>query len=100
MTNAEIQQILKTGKKRVSGDFIVWMKDRVSGTFRATVICSKKIDKRATARNLLKRRVREILRKDIAERLEATDTVVSIRLGAKGKTSRELKESLLDVFSH
>lgn len=70
------------------------------GIFRSTVICSKQVDKRATARNLLKRRMREILRKDIAPVFRSHDIIVSMKVGAKGKTSLELKESIINVLTH
>ena len=86
--------------RKTTPNFIVWMKNIPKGAFRATVICSKQIDKRATARNLIKRRVREILRKDIAPLFPSHGIIVNIKTGAKGKTSHELKESLIYVLTH
>lgn len=60
--------------------------------------------RRAVDRNLLKRRLREVLRQDILPRLQARDVAVDVVVRARHRAYEarfaELKEELLEWLEH
>lgn len=97
-TGGDIDRVFKKSKKYHHTLFTVWLLAKQSGTFRGLAICSRKVDKRATKRNQLKRRVREILRKDVKSYIPHADVIVSLKPGSSGKKTKELKEALFYVL--
>lgn len=94
----EITSIFKNGRKYTSPLFSVWVFKKTQGPFRGLAICSRKVDKRATRRNLLKRRVRDILRTNIQQRIPLADIIVEIAPKAKEATHDQLQKELLHVL--
>ncbi len=94
-----VEFILKRGKRYENPLFTVWKLDKKKTPFRSFVICSRKVDKRATQRNLLKRRIREILRKDFAKAYRTSDIAVRIKPTGGNKKSAEFKKALIHVFN-
>lgn len=62
------------------------------------IICSRKVDKRATRRNLLRRRVREIIRKDLKGRIKKAPLVIEIKPEARDSSYASLREDILHVL--
>lgn len=76
----------------------IWVYNKNQGLFRALVVCSRKVDKRATRRNLLKRRARDILRRFAETRYPMADIIVEIQKEAKNSSYSELKQELFNVL--
>ncbi|MEK7576916.1 MAG: ribonuclease P protein component [Patescibacteria group bacterium] len=93
-----VEYILKKGRRYENPLFTLWALDKKRTPFRSYVICSRKVDKRATRRNLLKRRIREILRKDFAKFYQTSDIAVRIKPVGNGKKAIEFKKALTNVF--
>jgi len=58
----EIKQVFNEGKKVFSRSLILFFLKNDLKTRRATVIVSSKVSKKATERNLYKRRIREVVK--------------------------------------
>ena len=93
-----VEFILKKGRRYENPLFTVWVLDKKRMPFRSFVVCSRKVDKRATRRNLLKRRIREVLRKDFAKFYQTNDIVVRIKPAGNAKKAVEFKKALTNVF--
>ena len=65
-------------------------------SIRTAIVVSKKIDKRATQRNLIKRRVAHIIRDSAVNIHFAADIVISVKVG---KTYEEYKKELEQWFA-
>jgi len=65
--------------------------------FRLGVLISKKVSKKATERNKIKRRIREIVRLNLPEIAEKLDMVFIVIPGIKNDFS-VLKEKVLKIF--
>ena len=65
---------------------------------RIGITVTKRVDKRAAARNRLKRRIREIFRVQRSYLKDAFDLVVIARDGACELSFRELETQLLELF--
>lgn len=65
---------------------------------RFGVVAGLKVSKRATRRNLLRRRVREALRKEFAPRLKGFDIAVIARPGSTDRSYAELRDELASLF--
>ncbi|MBI2052677.1 MAG: ribonuclease P protein component [Candidatus Ryanbacteria bacterium] len=96
--SADIKRIFVRGKKIDTPYFRLWRLDKKDRGFRAVVICSRKVDKRATRRNLLKRRMREIFRRDVHPRLPTSDIIVECKPSMKNIPFATLKKELLCVL--
>jgi ribonuclease P protein component len=94
----DIAHIFRKGRRTPTTSFIVWMLKKPTPPFRITVICSKKVDKRAVKRNTLRRRIREVFRKDIAPRMPEYDAVVQILPAGKNISTEEIKKTLYNVL--
>lgn len=46
--------------------------------YRAAVVVSKKVDKRATVRNRIRRRIYELVRMELADKLKNTDLIITV----------------------
>ena len=93
-----VEIILKKGRRSEHSLFTLWHYKRRQGPFRSFVICSRKVDKRATRRNTLKRRIREILRKEYARFYVASDIIVRVKPAGNGKSTKEFKEAMSHVL--
>jgi len=68
------------------------------GKLGVVIICSRKVDKRATRRNLLRRRVREIIRKDTKGRITSGPLVIEILQEARDSSYKSLRKDILHVL--
>lgn len=66
--------------------------------YGVVIICSRKVDKRSTRRNLLRRRVREIVRKDLKGHLGGRPLAIEIQPKARDASYDELRNDILNVF--
>jgi len=66
---------------------------------RLGIIISSKVSKKAVERNLLKRRLKEIIKKELVEISVDYDLVLVALPGACAKTFAELKQSVAWLFS-
>lgn len=94
----DVSLIFRRGKLYKMPKFQLRVYEKKAKPFRCLIICSKKVDKRATRRNLIRRRIREILRKDVAEGFPKHDVIVEVRAEARDASFRDLREELSHVF--
>lgn len=86
-------------RRAQQGIFVSVRRSRIRGGKHGVVIvCSRKVDKRSTRRNLLRRRIREIVRKDLGELLKGRHITIDILPAAREATYKTLKEDLLHVI--
>lgn len=90
----EIQLVMSKGKYASTPLLLVRVLARDQGKTRATVVAGLKVHKRATERNLVKRRIRESLRVLLPEMKAGLDLVVVARSGAVGKSFQDLGNDL------
>lgn len=88
----EVKKVFLKGKKYHFQPFFLWLYDKKELPFRSLVVCSKKVDKRATRRNLLKRRFREVLRRDIRRLFPTADVIVQIKPEGRDITIADIRE--------
>ena len=94
----DIRAVFRRGRKKETAFFTVWVADKGAGLFRGLVIVPKVVDKRATLRYTLKRRVREVLRTIVAPSLPTSDIIVRLKPGGKTISKQEFKKQLLNVI--
>ncbi|MBL7662496.1 ribonuclease P protein component [bacterium] len=75
-------QLQSSGRKLRSEHFLLIYQDEPSGKQRLGITITKKVDKRATARNLLKRRIREFYRKKRPIMSSCMTTIIIAQEGA------------------
>jgi len=75
----EIVAVLKGGKTFFSDNFILKTQEKKQKVSRGTFIISKKVAKKAVLRNKLKRRLREIIRKKIANFTKNIDFIIIVK---------------------
>ncbi len=85
--------------KRVRGrHFVISFAEPLTDKSRLGVIVSKKVDKRATRRNKVKRRIREIFRKNKNLFAKTIDLVVIARQNAGSLSFEDTKEELIKLY--
>ena len=91
------EDIAKTVKKKGSGDkfFTVKFSQNALGSARFSFVVSSKILKKATERNLLKRRAREIIRRNLENIKKGYDIVFIFSKEALELSYKELEEKIL-----
>ncbi len=77
---------------------MIWVVERQNGPLRVSVMCSKKVDRRAVIRNKVKRRVREAIRAVLATHDLSLDIVVSAKPQAKESTTSDFRGLFSNVF--
>jgi len=87
----------KHGASAADGFMIVKALPSVRSKARFGFIVANTIDNRATARNLIKRRLREIVRLKL-QAMNNLDCLVIAKPGSKGKTYKELEREALYLF--
>ena len=94
----EINEVLKNGAMIKSDLFVLkYMKNKKEES-RFSFVVSQKISKKAVERNRLKRRFREIIRKDLHNIKKGFDIVILARKKAKVSDFADLKKSLKFLF--
>ncbi len=75
-TDKDVTRVLRKGRAVFTNLLVVKALPNEEGAVRATVVVSTKVHKRATKRNLIKRRVREVIHKLIPSFLAPVDIVI------------------------
>lgn len=96
---ADFLKVQNSGKKAHTQNFVVSCMPTTGDTCRLGITVSKRVDKRAVVRNLLKRRVREIFRthRPLLNN-DSYDIVVIARQSAPTTTYMEMRKELLKAF--
>jgi ribonuclease P protein component len=94
----DFNRVFKQGKRAFSGYFRVFYCPNNLNNSRLAVVVSNKVSKKATARNLLKRQVREILRKKIAKFRYNLDIIINILPTSPGLSYKKLEQELAELF--
>lgn len=91
--------IWRTGQKIESGSFRLSYRRNSSSRTRVAVVVPRAVDKRATRRNLLRRRAREWVRKNHDQILrDSYDLVLFLKKEARMADRAQLYEELGQVF--
>jgi len=98
----DFETIFKNGKTFKEGFLILKITNNNLETNRFGFIISQKVSKKATIRNRIKRRLREVVRLNIKEEGDNKKTGVDVALimlpGIDKKDFSETKESLIKLF--
>lgn len=94
----EIERVLKKKGSIKSNLFVFKKSENFLGETRFCFIVSEKISKKATVRNKIKRRMREIVRESLPKIKKGFDIVIIALPGIEKKEFKEIKEDLLRVF--
>ena len=104
--SSEIRRVLRDGKRRSTPNLDVFVADAQSARSRLGLIVPK-LGRRIVDRNLLKRRLREIGRREVLVGLEARGTQADVLIRARGSAyrlgydtlAREVREALEGLCS-
>ncbi len=93
----DFKEVLEKGKT-INTSYLVlkYLKQNLP-YFRLGILISKKVSKKATERNKIKRRIREIVRLNLPETSQKMDMVFIVIPGIKNEFSI-LKEKVLRIF--
>lgn len=94
----DIQEILKMGRGMSAENFSLKLKKNDYNFTRIKVIVPVKVDKRATKRNLLRRKCSEILLNNIKNIKQGYDIVLILRKGALDLDFKELEEEICSLL--
>lgn len=90
-SKAEINSLFSNAKRRTSPLFTLLLRNNTNNGLRLAVLVTKKVDKRSTQRNILKRKFNEIFQLLIQKRAPKPAEIVII---PKKKAIRESKEKI------
>ncbi len=93
----EFNDVLKTGKKKISKYFVIYYKDRVKENSRYGITFSKKFGK-AIERNYYKRIMREIIRHNQKKFSNLLDYIIIMRGECKKLDYNVLQDNLIDLI--
>ena len=93
--NEEIQEIIKSNKKIVNKYFVIYYAKNDLNYNRFCISVGKKIGK-AHTRNLYKRRVKDILMKNVIN--SSNDYVIILRTNILGSSYQEVSNELLKLL--
>lgn len=97
--NTEFRRIKKEGRLIPGPSFSFLFGKSGSGSLpRFTFIISKKVDKRATARNRVRRRLEEAVRGFLPALESGFDGVFLVKGAVTGKGTEEIKKELAAIF--
>lgn len=91
----DIEKVFRNGRSASSPNlFLRFCPNHLLKT-RITVVAGLKVHKKAVKRNLIKRRLREVLRLNYAKITPGFDLVLVAKAGAVGKEYKELEQETL-----
>jgi ribonuclease P protein component len=96
----EILSVQNNGRKLFSRHFLVSLLAARGTSSRLAVTVTKKVDKRSSARNRLRRRIREIFRLTRFKLSSLFDIVIIARNGACELEYAEIRRELLGTLKH
>ncbi len=96
----EILKLQESGSKAFSRHFLLIVKPGSNASSRIAITVTRKIDKRAVGRNRLKRRVREIFRRNHNRLAQSFDILVIARKNAVDLPLSEIQREILGALHH
>ncbi len=95
----DFERVYKKGQGLKQDFLILRFRSNSLNDCRFGIVVSKKVANKANERNLIKRRIREIIKEFIAETQSNVDAVIICSPGISKKTSfQEIKKSLEELF--
>ncbi|MCK6462691.1 MAG: ribonuclease P protein component [Candidatus Pacebacteria bacterium] len=94
MDKETIGLVVKSGRSFSSDSFNLKTAPIAGGRSLFAFVVSSKVSKKATERNKLKRRARNIIRKVLSEVKKGAGIIFFFKVSAKDRTYRELKEEM------
>lgn len=95
----DIERVFKRGRTFYNGDLGLRFTSTNIPKSRFTVVVSLKVSKKAVSRNLLKRRLREIIKKDILPHLrQNVDGLILTKQSLLKLSFVDLKKTTLELF--
>jgi len=98
LKNTDFARIMRRGRAIASGDFLLKYVKTDGSQPRFGFMISAKVSKKATERNILKRRMREIIRRNIGVPSGGCDFVFIARKSALDLNFNELKEEIIRLL--
>jgi ribonuclease P protein component len=96
--NKDFEKIVKKGKSYFSDEIVLkWIENGLPFS-RFGIVVSLKVDKKATIRNKIKRRIRDILSKNLEMIKAGYDILILTRSEIKNLNYWQLKEKLENLF--
>lgn len=96
---ADFAQLAKSRNKAFSKAMIVKVRENGLPHSRFGVVVGLKVHKRAVKRNLVKRRIREILRKNLEILPKGIDAMIMATPSAVGAEFKDLEAQILTCFA-
>jgi ribonuclease P protein component len=97
LSRKEFKEVLEKGKSIRTNYLVLKYLKQELPYFRLGILISKKVSKKATERNKIKRRIKEIVRLNLPEIPKKLDMVFIVIPGIKNEFSI-LKEKVLRIF--
>lgn len=97
----DFEKVYKFGKYSFAGNIGLKFLENNSNEVRIGIAVGIKFSKRAVVRNTIKRKIREILRKNLKKIKKGYDVVVSVRAEKPGQEkieSQKLEKDLTEAF--
>lgn len=95
----EFTLLSRTGYRVESGSFRLFWRRKRTGDIRLAVVIPRATDKRATKRNLLRRRAKEWFRKNLHELGEGLDAALFVKKDAVYLPRKQFYEELHKITS-
>lgn len=95
--NSDYRSIYSKGKSYSDYNLVLFVKKRYDSNNKFGVTTAKKM-KRAVDRNKVRRRIKEIIRKNLKNVLEGYDLVIMCRLNGKDSDFSQLEKSYLRLL--
>ncbi|MFA5048048.1 MAG: ribonuclease P protein component [Patescibacteria group bacterium] len=95
---SDFDHLFKCGKKINSSIFIARYVENGLGKSRFTAVVSNKISKKATERNKLKRRFREVIKSNLSNFSQDYDLLISVLPAVAKLNYQELKERTIETL--
>lgn len=94
----EIERVLKQGKKFFQGFLVLKTAENTLGIPRFGFIVSKKVSKKSSVRNKIKRRLRELVRARLKKIDGNTDNLLIAAPGLEAKDFQEMEKIIDKLF--
>ncbi|MEK7518618.1 MAG: ribonuclease P protein component [Patescibacteria group bacterium] len=99
-TERDILRLLRTGARKRDALLQLVATPGQSTVSRAAVVVSKQVAKRATVRNLLRRRVQAALPKLLSATTQPTDVLIRLSPASAAAKAKDLLTSLVNLWPH
>ena len=97
--SSDYDSVQARARRWQSKHFLILIAPAQTELSRLGIIITKKIDKRATRRNTLRRKIRECFRKNREKLTKAVDLVIIARRDSVGLLSKDLYEEILSLLA-